>query len=175
MSNPVDNQQQGTDSPTDIATLQAQLEVARAEAAELRDKYLRASAEMDNVRKQQERRALDRIKQEKKTLFTRLIDVVDDLERALAYQTVAERDALLNSLKLMHTQLSTLLQREGVTSFTSTGDQFDPRLHDAIESVDGSGHPEGHIVQEMQPGYRYNDELLRPARVHVSSGQNETK
>lgn len=84
MSNPVDNQQQGTDSPTDIATLQAQLEVARAEAAELRDKYLRASAEMDNVRKQQERRALDRIKQEKKTLFTRLIDVVDDLERALA-------------------------------------------------------------------------------------------
>ena len=100
-----------------------------------------------------------------------MIEIVDDLERALTYQDVADRDTLLNSLRLMHNQINTLLQREGVTSFASQGEAFDPHLHDAVESVDNSGKPEGHIVQEMQKGYRFGDDLLRPARVHVSSGQ----
>ncbi len=184
MANPVDNQNQqpnpAQQQPTQplaaqqqSGSLQAELEATRAQLEEMKDKYLRALAEMDNVRKQQERRSADRIKQEKKTLFLRLVEVVDDLERALSYQDVADRETLLNSLRLTYNQITTLLQREGVVSFVSQGDTFNPHMHDAVESVDNSGKPEGHIVQEMQKGYRYGDELLRPARVHVSSGQGD--
>jgi molecular chaperone GrpE len=149
-----------------------ELEAARAEAADLKDKYLRLRAEMDNFRKLQERRALDRIKQEKKNLLLHIIEVIDDLERALAHQDVLDRDTLLSSLKHLHSQLSAMLQREGVVSLPSQGEAFDPRLHEAIERVDASGKPEGEIVQETQKGYLYGDELLRPARVHVSSGED---
>lgn len=147
------------------------LETMRAENAELKDKYLRSLAEMDNFRKQQQRLAQDRTRQEKKTLLLRLIEVVDDLDRALNYQEVADRETLLNALKLTYSQLRTLLQRENVMTFPTEGEPFDPRMHEAIESVDVTGMPEGHVVQEVLRGYRYGDELLRPARVHVSSGR----
>jgi molecular chaperone GrpE len=147
------------------------LEAARAEVADLKDKYLRLRADMDNFRKLQEKRAQDRIKQEKKNMLLRVIETIDDLERALAYQEVADRDALLGALKHVHGQLMAMLQREGVISFTTQGEAFDPHVHEAVERVDDSGKPEGEIVQEMQKGYLYGDELLRPARVHVSSGE----
>jgi molecular chaperone GrpE len=149
-----------------------ELEAARAEVADLKDKYLRLRAEMDNFRKMQEKRAQDRIKQEKKNMLMRVIESIDDVERALAYQEVADRDALLGALKHVHGQLSAMLQREGVVSFTTQGEAFDPHVHEAVERVDDSGKPEGEIVQEMQKGYLYGDELLRPARVHVSSGES---
>ncbi len=153
---------------------QSQMDATRTELAELKDRYYRVLAEMDNFRKQQERRSVERTRQEKKTLLLRIIEIVDDLGRALAYQEVADRDALLNSLKLTFSQLGTLLQREGVTTYIAEGESFDPHVHEAVESIDNSGKPEGHVLQEVQRGYRYGDELLRPARVHVSSGKDET-
>ena len=174
MSNPADNTPNAQKTPQDGAP-ESQVEALQAELAETKDKYLRALADLDNFRKQTERRTVDRVRHEKKTLLMRVIEVVDDLERALGFQDVADRDSLLGSLKLTYNQLTSLLQREGVTSFTSQGESFNPHVHEAVESVDNSGRPEGQVVQEMQKGYRYGDELLRPARVHVSSGQNGEK
>ena len=157
---------------TEASELQKQLEATQAELAEANDKYLRLRAEMENFRKLQERRAQDRVKQEKKAVLLRVIEAIDDLDRALIYQEVADRDSLLGALKHLHGQLSVLLQREGVVSFSTPGEAFDPHMHEAIERVDDSGKPEGEIVQEMQRGYLYGDELLRPAKVHVSSGED---
>ena len=148
------------------------LEAARVEVADWKDKYLRLRAEMDNFRKMQEKRAQDRVKQEKKNLLLRVLEAIDDIERALAYQDVADRDALLGSLKHLHSQLNTMVQREGVVSMSTEGESFNPHLHEAVERVDSSGQPEGAIVQEMQKGYLYGDELLRAAKVHVSSGED---
>ncbi len=173
MSDPQDTQPTETASEGANGTaMNKELEAARAEAADLKDKYLRLRAEMDNFRKLQERRAQDRIKQEKKGLLLHVIEAIDDLERALAHQDVLDRDTLLGSLKHLHSQLNAMLQREGVVKLTSQGETFDPHLHEAVERVDSSGKPEGEIVQEMQKGYLYGDELLRPARVHVSSGED---
>lgn len=158
--------------PQDVAELQKQLEAARAEAAEYKDRFLRAAADMQNFRNLQERRASDRVKQEKRTMLMRIIEVVDDLDRALAYQEVADKATLLASLKHMHSQMRTLLEREGVTGFDAQGEMFDPHVHDAVERIDGSGKPEGEVVQEIQKGYRIGEDLLRPARVNVSSGQD---
>jgi molecular chaperone GrpE len=164
--------QPNTQTTTDPAELQKQLEAARAELAEATDKYVRLRADMENFRKLQERRAQDRVKQEKKALLLRVIETIDDLERALAFQEVADRDSLLQALKHLNAQLNTMLQREGVVSLVTAGETFDPHVHEAIERVDSSGKPEGEIVQEMQKGYLYGDELLRPAKVHVSSGED---
>ncbi len=169
MTNQQDAQQQ---QPAGNNDLQQQLEAAQAEAAAMKDKYLRAIADMDNFRKMQEKRAQDRVKQEKKNLLLRVIEVIDDLERALAYQETADRDTLLSALKHLHGQLNSMLQREGVVSLSTQGETFDPRVHEAIERVDASGQPEGAIVSETQKGYLYGDELLRPARVNVSSGED---
>nr|MBF6592446.1 nucleotide exchange factor GrpE [Ktedonobacterales bacterium] len=159
MSNPQDIQ--ATENGAGVADLQAQLEQTRAELAEAKDKYLRTVAEMDNFRKQMEKRMADRVRLDKRNVMLRVIEVVDDLERALAYVDVADKDTLAGALRHMHNQINTMLQREGVTSFTSSGESFDPRVHEAVESVDNSGQPEGQIVQEMQKGYKFNDELLR--------------
>jgi molecular chaperone GrpE len=176
MSNPTNDQAQEQNMTQESAAeteLHAQLETARAEIAELKDRYLRVLADMDNFRKQQERRASDRVHQEKKTLLLRIVEVMDDLDRALSYQEVADRDSLLGALRHTQAQLTAALQQEGVTSFPATGEAFDPHVHEAVERVDNSGKPEGEVVHEMQKGYRFGDELLRPARVHVSSGQND--
>lgn len=171
MSNQQDTQ--ATDNGNDVNQLLTQLEQTRVELAEAKDKYLRLAAEMDNFRKQAEKRMQDRLRQDKKTIMLRVVDVVDDLERALAYVEVADRDTLAGALRHMHNQINSMLQREGVTSFGSTDATFDPHMHEAVESVDNTGQPEGRIVQEMQKGYKFGDDLLRPARVHVSSGQGD--
>jgi molecular chaperone GrpE len=141
----------------------------------MKDKYLRSVADMDNFRKLQEKRSQDRVKQEKKNLLLRVIETIDDLERALAYQETADRATLLGSLKHLHGQLNAMLQREGVVGMETQGETFDPHVHEAIERVDDSGKPEGAIVSQTQKGYLYGDELLRPARVNVSSGEDASQ
>ncbi len=156
---------------TAAAQIQKENESLKTELDAVKDKYLRVLAELDNMRKQQERRISDRVKYEKKIILMRIIEVLDDLDRAIKYEDVSDKDTLAQSLKHMHSQMLDLLQRSGVNSFTSHGQSFDPKLHEAIEMVEDSTEPEGQIVQETQKGYVMGDELLRPARVHVSSGK----
>lgn len=161
---PIEGQQTpGSEQENEVQQLKDEL-------AALKDKYLRSVADMENMRRQNERRLNDRVKQEKKLLLLKVIDIVDDLDRALIYQDVADRDTLLASLRFMHQQINQLLQREGVSSISATGEMFDPRKHDAVEQVHDIDAPEGQIVQEMQKGYLFGEDLLRPSRVHVSSG-----
>jgi molecular chaperone GrpE len=164
-----------SDSPdsttSDAAALQQQLDATRAELAEVKDKYLRLAADNDNFRKMQGRRAEERVKQEKKNLLVRVIEVIDDLERAMIYQETATRETLLTALKHTYTQLNAVLAREGVVSLQVTGEAFDPHVHEAVDHVSDSGKPEGEVVLEVQKGYLYGDELLRPARVNVSAGE----
>ncbi len=172
MSNPQDTTARPDNGTQEESTMPKDLDTARAEAADWKDKFVRLRADMDNFRKMQEKRAQDRVKQEKKNLLLRVLEAIDDIERALVYQDVADRDTLLGSLKHLHGQLNAMLQREGVVGMSTEGESFNPHLHEAVERVDSSGQPEGAIVQEMQRGYLYGDELLRAAKVHVSSGED---
>lgn len=158
------------DTDARIAALEAQLAAAKAEAAQNWDKYLRERAEMENFRKRQERMAGDRVRREKRELLGKVLDVVDNLERALAYQDTMDRDGLQQGMRMLQWQLNELLKAEGLTAVPSVGEQFDPYVHEAIESVASEQHPEGVVIEEVRKGYRLGDETLRPARVKVSSG-----
>lgn len=154
------------------ASLQQELEAARKEADDYRDKYLRTRAEMENFKRRVERQYADLAKSHKKALLLKLLGVMDNLDRALTYQESddAGRDGLITGLRLTHWQMQELLKSEGLKEIPTEGQRFDPRLHEAVDTVPGSPEQDGVIAGESQRGYRYQDETLRPARVTVVKG-----
>lgn len=158
-----------------ITELEAQLARAQQEAGENWNKYLRERAEMENFRKRQERLAADRIAREKRTLILKILDVMDNVDRALVYQETMDKQALQHTLRMLLWQLNEVMRIEGLTPVTSLGEAFNPYVHEAIEAVDDSDQPEGTIVEEVLKGYKIGDETLRPARVKVSSGNKGQK
>jgi molecular chaperone GrpE len=162
-----------TDASARIAELESQLAAAKAEAVQNWDKFLRERAEMENFRKRQERMAGDRVRREKREILGKLLEVVDNLERALAFQDTMDRDALQQGMRMLQWQLDELLKAEGVTAAPSVGEPFDPYVHEAVESVASTDHPEGVVIEEVRKGYKLGDETLRPARVKVSAGPAE--
>jgi molecular chaperone GrpE len=167
-----DMQQQPTaDQTNDTGDLAAQLEAARAEAAMYKDKYLREYADKENFRKAQERRALERIRHDKRETLHRLLDVTDNVERAIAHQDALDLDGMRQTLRMVQWQLGELLKSEGLMPVAAVGEVFDPRIHEAIEMVQSSDHPEGTVVEEVRRGYKLGDETLRPARVRVSGSE----
>jgi molecular chaperone GrpE len=159
-----------TDADARIAELESQLATAKAEAGQNWDKFLRERAEMENFRKRQERMAGDRVRREKREILGKLLEVVDNLERALTFQDTMDRDALQQGMRMLQWQLNELLKAEGVTAAPSVGEPFDPYVHEAVESVASKDHPEGVVIEEVRKGYKLGDETLRPARVKVSAG-----
>jgi molecular chaperone GrpE len=161
-----------SEKDTLIAQLEAQLSQARQEAADNWNRFLRERAEMDNFRKRQERLMADRVLQQKKALLQKLLGVLDNVERALVYQDTLDKQGLQQALRMMQWQLNEVLRGEGLTPVPTLGQPFNPYLHEAIEAVENSDQPEGTIVEEVQKGYLMGDDTLRPARVKVSSGNN---
>jgi molecular chaperone GrpE len=153
-----------------IAELEAELNQARQEAADNWNKYLRERADVDNIRKRQERLTADRVQQQKKALFNKLLEVIDNVERALTFQDTLDRQQLQQTLRMFHWQMNEVMRSEGINAVPTVGEAFNPYLHEAIEAVENSDQPEGTIIEEARKGYTLGDETLRPARVKVSMG-----
>ena len=158
----------GEPSPED------ELEAIRQEAADYKDKYLRAAAELENTRKRLERRYADQTKEEKKRLLRAFLAVADNLERALAHSDhplsaspASQGGSLRDGVKLTYQELQRLLNREGVEPLEAIGQPFDPYYHEAVGTV-ASDDDEETVVGERQKGYLYRGELLRPAKVEVA-------
>jgi molecular chaperone GrpE len=141
-----------------------QLEAVRQEAAEYKDKYLRAAAEVENTRKRLERQYANQAEEEKKRLLRTFLAVADNLERALTYSG----DGLCDGVQLTYQELQRLLSREGVEPLEVIGQPFDPYYHEAVDTVVSDDDKETTVVGERQKGYLYRGELLRPAKVEVA-------
>lgn len=159
---------------------QSEIERLKAENAQLKDEnaqgkeelrrehdvYLRNLADFDNYRKRVERDRAQGAQAGKRQLILALLDVVDDFERALAHAS-QEPQPVVEGLRAIYRRLTALLAAEGVTAFASVGQPFDPARHEAVGSVESDQEP-GTVLDELQPGYRWGEELLRPARVRVA-------
>jgi molecular chaperone GrpE len=154
-----------------IAALEAQLAQARKDASEYWNKYLRQQAEWDNFRKRQERVATDRLQQQKKSLFKNILEVMDNVERALAYQDTMDKEQLQQTLRMLMWQMSEVLRGEGLTPIPTIGETFNPYVHEAVEAIENGEQPDNTILEELRKGYTLGDETLRPARVKVSVGK----
>lgn len=166
----------GADAPAGgdrVAELEAALAAAKAEAAANWDRYLRERAEMENYKRRIERTYADLARKGRKDLFLKILNALDNLDRAISYQATSGEqvnvDNLLTGLRLTHQQFKELLANEGLAEIKTDGEQFDPALHEAVAAEVTADKPEGQIVDELQKGYTYQDELLRPARVRVAT------
>lgn len=179
ITNRDDDEPEGTQdevAPEEQAELspEDELEAIRQEAAEYKDKYLRAAAEVENTRKRVERRYADQADQEKRRLLRSFLAVADNLERALAHSAhppsvppASQGGSFRDGVQLTYQELQRLLSREGVEPLDAVGQPFDPYYHEAVDTVVGDDDQET-VVGERQKGYLYRGKLLRPAKVEVA-------
>jgi len=156
---------------------QDELDTIRQEAAEYKDKYLRAAAEVENTRKRLERRYADQAEEEKKRLLRSFLTVADNLERALAHSDAppfppklggrGAGGSLRDGVQLTHQELQRLLRQEGVEPLEAMGQPFDPYYHEAVLTIACDDEVDT-VVEERQKGYLYRGQLLRPAKVEVA-------
>ncbi len=154
----------------EIRRLREALEAKTLLAEEHRDRYLRAAAEFDNARKRAARERDEYTRYANESLLRELLPVLDNFERALQsarHETTAA--AVTAGVELIQRELLRVLEKFGVTSFTSVGQPFDPERHEAIARVPAQGQPEGTVVDETARGYLLNGRVLRPAMVTVAS------
>jgi len=149
------------------------LKTRAAKADENWDKYLRAVADFDNYRKRvaREKEELARFTSER--VVAALLPALDNLERAIeaAQAHGAENSSLLEGLTQVYNQFRRTLMEFGLQEvIAGAGQPFDPNLHEAVSQVDSAAHAEGHVIEQLQRGYKLADRLLRPARVVVSKG-----
>jgi molecular chaperone GrpE len=125
----------------------------------------RVQADFENYRKRAAREAAAAGERARSGLVRELLPVVDNLERALASAEEGEQH-LAQGVRLVHSELIAVLERNGVEQFDPEGDKFDPAEHEAL-SVRAEGEP-GVVIEVVERGYRSNGSVLRPARVVVS-------
>jgi molecular chaperone GrpE len=163
-------------SSGELAELRHKLEEKTKEAEENYARLLRLAADMENLKKRQERERADLLQFANENLVKELLPVVDNLERALEHGRQLEAPkALLEGIEMVHSGFLKVLDRFGVTAHDSLGQQFDPAFHNAMMQEEAPDVPNGSVIKELQKGYLMNQRLLRPAMVVVASNtQNET-
>jgi molecular chaperone GrpE len=135
--------------------------------AEREEQRTLLAAEADNQRERLLRNAEQRAFEETRAILTRLLDVADDLGRALS-QVDEEETTLASGVRLTHRNFERVLAQAGVERLESVGEAFDPALHEAVAAREGEAESNT-VVEEVAPGYTYRGSLLRPARVVVAS------
>ena len=138
-------------------------------AAEFKDKYLRAHAELENVRKRLEKEKVEFIKFATEGLITEMLYVIDNFDRAMDHVNASQKgESIIDGIKMIQGQFHGLLEKNGVTKIDAVGKMFDPHLHEAVMHVDDDTKEDETVVEEMQAGYLINGRVLRPAVVKIS-------
>ncbi len=145
------------------------LEELTEEKNDLKDKYLRNLAEMDNFRKRVKKEKEDYQKYILADFLSNLLEVYDNFERAIQTAEAAEGDtSILSGIEMIFKQLNTLLQKNNVKEIESLNKPFNPNYHQALSKVEQDGVEEPTVVEVYQKGFMYQDKLLRPALAKVA-------
>lgn len=151
--------------------LENRLAAAEERCQEYLNDLKRLQAEFENYRKRAQREQAELMSSAAAHLVKRLLPVVDDLDRALgAAEEHAGNEHLLDGLKLVQTHFMKVLEDEGVIRIEAGGEQFDPRLHEAVMGVASNDAAEGEVVEVVRSGYLLGDKVLRTALVKVAHG-----
>lgn len=159
---PADELDDGPAGPTDAEKL-AQ---AEQDAATLKDKWLRAVAELENFKKRTRREIDDAVFRARQDLLVRFFPTADNLDRAL--ELARGNDQLFKGIQMVAHEFRGALGHFGIEAVPTIGHTFDPAIHEALQQVDSQEHPPGTVTFEYEKGYRQGDRLLRPARVVIA-------
>ncbi|HEX6000997.1 MAG TPA: nucleotide exchange factor GrpE [Hyphomicrobiaceae bacterium] len=157
-------------------SLQEVVAALQAEVGDLKDKYLRANAEMENIRKRGEREREEAAKYAITKLAKDIVDVGDNFQRCIdaVPPGAAERDqtlkGFLEGVTMTERELLNMLDRHGIKRLQPMNEPFNPHLHQAVTQVPRTDVPNGTIVEVYQAGFTIADRVLRPAMVGVAAG-----
>lgn len=133
------------------------------------DNYLRAHAEVENVRKRLEKEKMDFLKFANEGLILDFLPILDNLEIAEKHiKEAKDFKAVQEGVDMIQQQMQEFLKDIGIERIKALGGKFDPHLHEAIEIEESNDKDEGIIVEELKPGYRLDGRLLRPASVKIA-------
>ena len=169
---PTDVNEQEDENRADakVVELEEKLEQAEEEAQSNYDKFLRASAELDNYRKRTSREMEELRKYATQSLLKDLLPVADNLD--LAIKSAAESEnvdsSLVDGIDLTRKELLKAFDKYNVKPIEALGNPFDPNYHEAVMREESNNHPENTVTNELQKGYLIHDRLLRPSMVVVS-------
>jgi len=149
------------------ASAEAEIDRLAREKQELLDRIARLQAEFDNARKRAAREQQDFREYAVAGAITPLLPILDSLDRALHFESASAAD-LHAGVELIYKQLLDALGKLGLQTVHAKGELFDPHQHQAIEMVETDEVPDQHVFDELQPGYKLKDRLLRPAMVRVA-------
>ena len=150
------------------------VDLARAEANEWREKYLRLLAEFDNFRKRVRQDTEMQRSFAAESLILGLLPIIDDLDRMLATSADAD-DPYRRGAELIREKLHSFLKSRGVQVVESLGAPFDPEVHDALLMRPTNDFPAGTVLEVIVPGYRLGDRMIRHAQVVVSEAFEPTE
>lgn len=156
--------------------LEAIIAALQAETADLKDKLLRAHAEVENIRKRSEREREETAKYAVTRLARDIVNVGDNFQRAIdaVPADAAEQDPALKSflegVTMTERELLNALERYGIKRMHPANEPFNPHLHQAVMEIARSDVPAGTVVQVFQAGFTIEDRVLRPAMVGVAKG-----
>ncbi|MBK7769971.1 MAG: nucleotide exchange factor GrpE [bacterium] len=162
----------GADGIEPAAADQPTLEdTLRRERDDAQDKWLRAMAEMDNLRKRTRREVADARRFAQADAVRGFLDVLDNLERALQSSAGAADtgapDPFREGIELIRQKIRSVLQDQGITQIEALGLHLDPLVHEAVGQLPREGGEPGTIIEVAQAGYRLGELVLRPARVII--------
>ncbi len=149
------------------------IEKLQTELDHVRDVYLRKLAEFDNFRKRVDREREDLRQIALEDFIRELLPVIDNFDRALQHAD-ADSSAFHQGVEMIAKQLHDTLERKGISAIDPLGQSFDPLVHEAVQRIEGGGHPPGTVVNVMLKGYTMGDRLIRPAMVGVAVEPVET-
>lgn len=164
--NKTDNTTDNT-APTDEKNTSENL-VAKTQ--ELNDKYLRLYSEFDNYRKRTTKERADLIKTAAEEVFTAILPVIDDFERAIkANEHLEDLTAIKEGVQLIYNKLKNATQQKGLTAFESIGEVFNPDLMEAITNIPATDESQkGKVIDETEKGYKLGDKVIRYAKVVIA-------
>ena len=161
------------EEPAEEEIQETEEDILKDEIKTLKEEKIRVLAEMENLRKRFDREKIDSIKYGSVNFARDILSPGDNLERALSAINQEEEHPqsiknLIEGLLMVKKELTTALEKNGITKIESLDKKFDPNLHQAMMEIENNDLEEGIVVQEIQTGYMMHDRLLRPAMVGVS-------
>jgi len=153
------------------------VEALEAENAKLKDRLLRAVAEMENLRKRTERDVKDARQYAMANFARDMLTATDNLSRALLTMSQEAKDeadgafkSLIEGVEMTEREMQRLLEKNGITKLEPKGKKFDPNFHQAMFEVPNTGAADGTVMEVIQAGYVIGERMLRPAMVGVAKG-----
>jgi len=170
-ANATSNEEAAPETDTEAEPELSELEKAQAEAAEMKIRYLRSVADLENYRKRIGREKQDIIRSAAASVIEELLPVLDNMKLGLqAAENHPEAKDVTVGFKMVDNQLKKTLSEQGLEELIPDGECFDPNLHECIAQQASDEIKEDHVIQTVRAGYRLNERLIRAANVIISSG-----